>query len=469
MRLIRLVSPNKEAVGEFQNLFPDIRVKPQSKIGLLSASLPLSHKKIEIEVNNNTIGFKTADTEPTFSQAILDNGYYNNGEITDHITKKLNYALSSTKVSNMGFQWNCILDKTNRLEIQYRRGEYLTWEAPITNRKNVKTNSSGTIYSTLAAPTGDNSFAFSSLSLINSCGVFRLRAKTTNKIIMGLFQEQASDLLLSASDLNYGIGINGGNYFHIFNKVEIAPTVAVPAVNNDTLCILLSEGSINLDVYRNDNLLVTLASYPIDLKESYLTGFTLQATATTVDTIRWNPDPRQIQTLDGVTMETDNDMNTENNVENYHLDFNELAVGTIPTPINKTNRRVTLKFYEEEFIQKLGFATLTYKSQLMKHTFRAFNSLDNTTTPNSVIIELPNISLESYDGQTSQRRNIVCIIPTLTKIDNRLIYNASTPIMLNMNNDHEFNLRQVSCRILDLDNELLLLSTPGAEITLLID
>jgi len=467
MRLIRLVSPNKEAVGEFQNLFPDIRVKPQSKIGLLSASLPLSQKRIVINTSQNKLLFKTIDSEANFTEVTLDDGYYNNGEIVEELNNKLNYALSSTRNSNMGFQWNCLLDKTNRLEIQFRRGAYIPWIVPNGNVHNI-TITAGGRYTPTIAPTGDNTFAVSSKHFINSCGVFRLKIKTTNDFIMGLFQEQADDTLLSATDMFYGIGIGSGNYTYISNKVTFILGTPVPATIDDIISIDLSEGSFNFNVYRGGNLLATIVSFPLDVKESYKTGITLQNVISSVDTIRWNPDPRQSETVDGVTMETYTDIDTENNVHDYHLDFSEPVLGAIPTPSNRKNRWMRLNFNSDEIMKMLGFAVLRHRSQLLKHTFKATNPLDDSNTPNSVVIELPNLSLESYDGQTSQRRNILSIIPTLAQSNNRLTFYAPTPIMLSMNNDREFNLRQLSCRILDLNDTVLLLEQPGAEITLLI-
>jgi len=471
MRLIRLTSPDQEAVGEFENLFPDIRVKPQSKIGLLSASLPLSLKKILIDANSNTIGFKTsgAGVNPD-AYAVLTDGYYNNGELLAELNKQLNYALLITRPSDIGFQWNCQLDSTNHLDIQYRRSPYQKWNPPVRNENNIN-NAAGTFTATVA-PVGYNTYIYTSQDFINTCGIFRCTVLNTGGFIMGLFQERADSTLLGPGDMFYGIGINVTNerYTFINDKIQYEYTPNTVALINDVVSIELSGGEIHLNVYRANNLLINLGTYPLDITESYKTGIALREALSSVNKVKWNADPREKQTLTGITMETYTDLDTEHNVEDFNLDFvNEPIVGAIPgPPPNPGARWVLLSFYTYTIRDILGFTKVRYRSQLNKHTFKSNNSLDSSNTPNSVVIELPSMSLESYDGKTSQRRNIVAVIPTLSQINNRLTFYAQNPIMLDMNNDHEFNIRKLSCRILDLDDTLLLLEKPGAEITLLI-
>jgi len=229
-------------------------------------------------------------------------------------------------------------------------------------------------------------------------------------------------------------------------------------------------GEIQLNMYRSNNLLINLGEYPLDVTESYKTGISLIQTASSVNTVRWNPDPRQTETLTGVTMETYNELNTENNVDDFILNFaDEPTVGAIPgPPPNPGARWVLLRFSTTSIRDALGFSKSIHRTQLNRHTFKGNNSLDSSNTPNSIVIELPSLSLDSYDGKSSQRKNIIAVIPTLNQVNNRLTFYAQNPIMLDMNNDYEFNIRKISCRILDLDDAVLLLEQPGAEITLLI-
>jgi len=472
MRLIRLVSPNQEAIGEFENLFSsDIKVKHKSKIGLLSASLPLSLKKIIIDANTNTIGFRTSGRSLTpVSYAVLTNGYYTNGELLTELNKQLNYALLITRPSDIGFQWNCQLDSTNHLNIQYRRASYQVWNPPARNENNMDNTAAAGTFTPAVAPVGYNTYIYTSRDLINSCGIFRCTVRNTGSFIMGLFQNREDPTLLSPTDFYYGIGINNGKYSYLYNNVQTDYTPNTAPLLNDVVSIELSGGEILLNVYRANNLLINLGAYPLDNTESYKTGISLIQPASSVNNVRWNPDPRQTETLTGVTMETYNELDTENNVDDFILNFaDEPTVGAIPGPPNNPGARwVLLRFSTIDIRNALGFSKSIHRTQLNRHTFKGNNSLDSSNTPNSVVIELPSLSLDSYDGKTSQRKNIIAVIPTLNQVNNRLTFYAQNPIMLDMNNDHEFNIRKISCRILDLDDAVLLLEQPGAEITLLI-
>jgi len=64
-----------------------------------------------------------------------------------------------------------------------------------------------------------------------------------------------------------------------------------------------------------------------------------------------------------------------------------------------------------------------------------------------------NIKLNSYDGLTSTRRNIVAIIPNqVSSSSEKLLYSVPNPIMLDIDNLYEMNLNSIRARIMSGDD-----------------
>jgi hypothetical protein len=78
----------------------------------------------------------------------------------------------------------------------------------------------------------------------------------------------------------------------------------------------------------------------------------------------------------------------------------------------------------------------------------AEESLREAVSFTDLLIELPNLSMESYDGALSKQRPVIAYIPSLEVKNNELVYNAINPVMIDMNNAHAFNLNRVSVRLL---------------------
>ena len=75
------------------------------------------------------------------------------------------------------------------------------------------------------------------------------------------------------------------------------------------------------------------------------------------------------------------------------------------------------------------------------------------------------------DGGLSKRRNIVAILPQLTVRENNLIYESTMPVMLDINNAYEINLRSIRVKILTHTSEqdLLIDVSDQIELTFLLD
>jgi hypothetical protein len=83
------------------------------------------------------------------------------------------------------------------------------------------------------------------------------------------------------------------------------------------------------------------------------------------------------------------------------------------------------------------------------------------------IIELLNISLDSMDAQSKQRRNFLAVVPQVSQIREHVVYVTPTLIFLDLNNQYRQNYRQIRARI--LKDDLTPVTTYGlSQMTLII-
>ena len=92
----------------------------------------------------------------------------------------------------------------------------------------------------------------------------------------------------------------------------------------------------------------------------------------------------------------------------------------------------------------------------------------NTSYADSYIIEmLGGIELNSYDGYTKSRKDILATIPNNQDANNILRYSSTTPYFLNIRNKQKSIIRNIRCRLLNLDYSPVVLQGQ-ATMTLLI-
>jgi len=65
------------------------------------------------------------------------------------------------------------------------------------------------------------------------------------------------------------------------------------------------------------------------------------------------------------------------------------------------------------------------------------------------IIELLNISVDSYDSYTQGRLNYLGMIPSANRY--HVVYNANFSVWLGMNSEKELTIRNIKCCILNAD------------------
>ena len=118
----------------------------------------------------------------------------------------------------------------------------------------------------------------------------------------------------------------------------------------------------------------------------------------------------------------------------------------------------------------LGYSTpsLTSEVQVSNYQFLAANIFDITDTADSFVVELLSLELDSYDGQTNDRRSILATVPKSEGADGTIIYEVNYPTFVNVRNRNPITLRNIRARILKSDlTQFTVLGT--SNMTLLLD
>ena len=175
---------------------------------------------------------------------------------------------------------------------------------------------------------------------------------------------------------------------------------------------------------------------------------------------------------------------------NYHLAFN-VRLGSIkglefaPSPFNTTQNNVVLyrgsstadsilfdQLLEQNKAPTTAIASITFKTKPATGTYLGFHdpeysmpnpalnwSLDadekltEAVSFTDLLVELPNLTMESYDGSQKKKRPIICYIPSLSVYNNELVYNANFPVMIDLKNNSTFNLSRIQVRLLTSNPE----------------
>lgn len=96
-------------------------------------------------------------------------------------------------------------------------------------------------------------------------------------------------------------------------------------------------------------------------------------------------------------------------------------------------------FHEEEYVMP---------NQQTTWDLYADEELTEAVSFTDLLVEIPSLTMESYDGAMKKRRPVIAYIPSLEVQNSELVYNSVNPIMISLNNAFPINLNSVSVRIL---------------------
>tara|TARA_R110001592_G_scaffold265048_2_gene530604 strand:+ start:75 stop:1532 length:1458 start_codon:yes stop_codon:yes gene_type:complete len=471
MKLIRLTSNDR--TGYFDNRFDtDINIKEDSQIALRSCSFKTVISTLAVKNTNQDISFQIKVGEVKTIK--LDTAIYtaaNQDVLFKQITDKLNKTLSVVD-RQIGLQFLAqVGSTTSKVEIGYKK-------ASLTN---VKDGLAATVFAKSASvlttsdkvrQTGDNvttdeNRLYSKVPLGQGCAVFRAKilsltadgaADNKNGFTMGLSSTDPDtwdSVNLTEAEKDYYIKMVrfGTNYQEKTPTSPVADSgVALGNVGQapgDFIEFAIELGKVKCRIYKDaDATPEVLFSEDYVVGTNYFPFITFQGNnnRTSLRLVAWTMDPYQIPVAPAL--------------QTTELAFFE-AVGD---SLNATPPKTTMPgagatnilTLHEDLRSFFGYSFSVNEQTSNNPNFVAEKNFLATLINDSFYIEMRNIELESYDGASGTRKNILSTIP---KSDNELLveYEPNNLNFVDIKNIRSA-IRNIQCRILRIDDEEPLIS-----------
>jgi len=477
MKLIRLTSTNSD--GHFNNdFYEDIILDKNSQIALQNASFEIDVNSITINGTNNTLIFQLSNGN--IRTVKLTPGIYNNSNynsLLNDIGAKLNSGLTNFG-KELGSQWRCILEKSKKITAEYKTNQAIqdlnNWV--LTNTSWIGVNNT-TIGSSNGTPSTDRNVNYLSYNFPQCKGgcVFRSKiqtlvnngaSQTTNGFIVALLNKHPDSITgdIQNTDITYGVQVHRPtDPYHFFDNGVITASTELPNYfgvgnnNNDIMAISITQGRIRGEIYFNGGTSTTpkvlFNSTYDNVSDLYpviiFRGDNVHSRATFIRVIA---DPFYSESV-GI--------------------YEEAEVGTTPYPPQAVNFKSNSYLeYSPSLAEYLGYEsnripnTGTFLS--VSQTFTSENNFTGANYSDAFLVEMMNLSLNSYDGYTNQRQNYLCVIPASDDNSNdTVIYTPPYPLFIDIGNKEKMTLRTVRCRLLNNDRSPIRLKGLGT-ITILI-
>ena len=462
--------PDKPEKGIHNNFNSDLKIKPYSKVGLVSCSLPLDLNNINInDVNNDKLRLKTTNGGAWRPVALI-NGFYNNASFAKELTRACNATLDfvANSRSDGGFQHDFSVATTGILDWQIRRAKDETIVIPDANKKGNATYD-GTTLDRGAGANSDSNYVYTDAKFINSCGCIRGSLLSDQPFIFGLV-ETVQNLTLPHTDFKYAILKIGANYGYVVNGAMFNVGNPIPCLVGDVLSIELNLGRIYLKVYRAGAAVPVTVLYQAvyDQTQAYRFACTLINAASSMNGLKWTPDPRITTSWEGVVLDGGLPVGTLHDYNN----FNEVTqFGATPDPATggAGNRIFKYEFLGNALKDIMGFSAQDDQTNAISHVFNGNVQLIDSTTPDSVMIQLENLKIRSFDGVIGGERSILAVIPSFNITAEKLTYTLNPPLMLDLENVYELTTRDIRLRLFgNSDGEEIKLANRVAQVTIVI-
>jgi hypothetical protein len=501
MKQLRLIS-NTESQADFNVLFQEpILIKPNSTIGLQNFSLFFDDEMIEVNDDNNAFVmefFDNDNADKIFGKFTLRNGTYNATEFVDELNYQMNKGLANISSTYLGqfqednyMEISCVLDKlTKNLSITYALEAKEITPSDITLQFIVSDGQNTFGKNVVSA--FDWAFAYTDKISCEGQSSMTMRVSNTGGSVTGIAMGFINLLVLNQIATNMGQGLTPDLfYFCVFNddgtfwKIKKPSgeiiTSTQPVTNSDVLEI--SKGAYSSDLtdptafdtfgYRitvtkgvgGGSVTYNLAQIAYDYGQQLHGTFAIRDVTSQIINYGFTPSPSNVSNKygSGIHIVKDFRLLEKNNYYSKNLG------GDPEPPYNKLYLNLG-----ENVAKLLGFTnpetnTITGATG----AWDADISIYATVIPSSILVELPNTHVHSYDGDVyyKRRRNILSIIPSvnLEQENTKITYEPAFPVMLDMLNKNDELLTNVRVRILDLDNvPLRINSNKGCSLSVLI-
>jgi hypothetical protein len=464
MKLIRLSTDDSNSLF-FASFNDIIEIEPNSKICLSSLTTEESINNLIIDDTNDLVNIQLING--IIKQIKLNHNQYTGNNIDlffNDFSDKLNRTLKANG-KGLGYEYKVQLDNTGRFSVI---GLQSSVEVPRTDwtTNSVNVNSTGVFNSSVLTPTTINNVNMGLNNLwCNGGAVFSCRIDTLideatedeSGFIMGLTETPAVDKPnYSTGIIRHGIRIDtvGGVYSYYNEGAEVITSVSVEYegegnITNDTLQIQLTEGKYTYVIYNNSNpngvILFENDKKDYDSNDLYpFIAFRGSRDNVKVNAVRYTVSPHNANPVENIITLT-NDETT----------FSVPKATTTPTA-------QFIQFLSIRLAKYLGFTNQTIPSTIPVPVVTGLSAVaDNQFVPTSFsdafLVELLNLSVNSYDSSVSGRRNLLAVVPQSYNDKQQIVYEAPFPIWIDLLNAFKIDLRELKIRLLRNDNTPLVI------------
>jgi len=473
MRLIRLTSENP--LGIFSNTFNStITIKPKSKICLTSLTSEEAVEGLTINDSNDTIRVQLAGgSSPAggIKTIRLTHAVYKDTDFDlffADFTNKLNATIVA-KGAGVGYEYKVALDNAGKVSILGKRSPYRVNAIPTSSwikEGVIVDNSAKKVWSSISPiSTNLNNISMGLEQLFcNGGGVFSCRINTLidedplkNGFVIGLTQTDPTTFP------NYDVGIiehaisvdsDTGNYSYIHKGVIQTTTTPVAyqgvGINtNPVLTIQLTENQYKYVVYDVNNAATGIELFSIprtadDKNQLYpFISFRGGRDNCKVESVRYTASPFNVSPYSQVVsyaVELPNSFTAEPSQPNT-------SVGTVQF----------VEFASLALTTYLGFTQQVNPPLFPIKPVAELNVVSPqefvpTSFTDSFIVELLNLTVDSYDGSTSGRRNILAVIPQSYNEKQQIVFQATNLLWIDLLNAFPVDLRELKLRLVRDDN-----------------
>ena len=270
--------------------------------------------------------------------------------------------------------------------------------------------------------------------------------------ILGLTETPAVDNPAYATGIiRHGIRVGsvGGNYKYYNEGVEHATDVSINYqgagdITNDTLQIQLTEGKYKYVIYNTTHPLGRVlferdrAKY--DTNELYpFIAFRGSKDKVKINSVRYTVSPHNANTVSS--------------------DVSEVETGETTLSVPKATTAPTaqfIQFLSIKLAKYLGFTNQTIPNNVPPPAVVGLSAVADfqfvpTSFSDAFLVELLNLSVDSYDSSISGRRNILAVVPQSYNEKNQIVYTAQFPIWIDLLNAYKVDLREIKMRLLRND------------------
>ena len=433
MKLVRLQSDNELTESQFtNNLAIPVQLEQNARAALKTISLEFEAPDLVIDSTNDTIKFGIGLNSDTNRTVKLDHGSYTVSLIGQQIQGQLNELVQSYDKADdilkleVGSEWlaETYTDpatQTTKMDITYQVGDV---DDSITDADVVGNLQYSTGEFTKAPDTDDNTYnAYLQTDKYICWGGWELSMTVVPQTEGQPENINASQWILGIASIDDKYDddeesiISGsavaimrnteGNYSYLKNNVMVATDT--PIEENDTISINKRlDGQTDIEivysVVKGTEVIEFVGDSGLDSKASaiaYDPQYPLLKVGNdtgkiSFTSLQFTPS-YSCKEVDGVfTQKTATE--GVNIIKNINL--------------NAEPRNVTLSFFNRQLASLLGYEQVTYTKNGVEITFNGEQDMIQYIFLNDLVIEVPELNLNTYDHTFKQKRNIIMIIPS---------------------------------------------------------